>query len=133
MGTNLKLCMRAMFFIAFFIFLFALYSTPSLSAGLKIQYDYSGSLGIYGIADTATAYLDGQLVAKAKAIRIIKSGGSGANQLEVEETQYSSSGGTIYRGRLIFRFSFPSAYLEEEEAISGTKKYNVFTSWPSGN
>jgi len=101
---------------------------------LTIKYEYKnerGSLGVYGIADSATAYLGDIKVGQARAIRIIRKE-PGPNQLEVEETHFSRSGSVIYQGRIIFRFSYGGARPEEETAISGVKRFKIFSSWPSG-
>lgn len=102
---------------------------------LRIKYDYKyekGKFGIYGIADTAIAYLNEKKIAEATAVRIIEKK-PGPNQLEVEEIHFSPSGNVIYKGKIIFRFGFSGAMPEETIAISGRKLLNIFNSWPAGN
>lgn len=129
------LVMAAIFTFLFFSIFLVTQLEPASAQQLRIKYDYQygrGSFGIYGIADTATAFVDDQMVAEAHALRIIEKR-PGPNQLEVEETHYSPSGRVVYRGRLIFRFSGSGGRLEEQIPISGTKRNNFFSSWPAGN
>jgi len=102
---------------------------------IKIKYGYEygkDKFGIYGIADTATAYQDDQMFARAWAKRIIKVD-SGPNLLEVVEEHYTSKGLIGYKGILIFRFAFGGAVVVEESPLLGKKRYGIFDSWPSGH
>ena len=101
----------------------------------KIEYGYEygkGKFGVYGIADTASAYDGSVLIAKAKAVKIIEKN-PGPNHIEIEETHFNPSGDITYRGKLIFQFGFGGGHIVEEKAISGVKRYQIFTGWPSGN
>ncbi len=122
------------------LFLFILLSvtvlTQQASSGqqyrYKIKYSYEGKFGVYGIADTASAYDGNVLIAKAKAVKIIEKN-PGTNHIEIEETHFNPSGDITYRGKLIFQFGFGGGHVVEEKAISGVKRYQIFTGWPSGN
>jgi hypothetical protein len=98
----------------------------------SIKYGYEGQFGIYGIADTASAFDGSTLVAQAKAIKIIQKD-PGPNQIEVEETHYSPTGAVSYRGKLRIRFGFSGGYVEEEIPMSGRKQASYFAGWPSGS
>jgi hypothetical protein len=99
---------------------------------LRIQYGYEGEFGSLGIADTAAAYQGTRLVAKARALKIIKKQ-PGPNHILIEENHYSETGEVIYRGTLEFRFGFGGGTLIEQRPISGEKQFNVFSGWPAGN
>ncbi len=121
------------------IFLGLMVLTQKESSGqqyrYRIEYGYEygkGKFGVYGIADTASTYDGSVLIAKAKAIRIIEKT-SGSNHIEIEETHFNPSGGTIYRGKLIFQFGFGGGRIVEEKAIFGAKRHQIFSGWPSGH
>jgi hypothetical protein len=99
---------------------------------LSIKYSYEGKFGPYGIPDTALAFSGPTLLAKAKAIKIIKKD-PGPNHILVEEFQFSPQGKEIYHGTLEFRFGFGGGTLVEEKALSGKKRFQIFTGWPSGS
>lgn len=128
---------------AYFLFLFVFFGiivlTQQESSGqeyrYKIKYGYEygkGKFGQYGIADTASAYDGSVLIARARAVKIIEKN-PGPNHIEIEETYFNPSGTITYRGKLIFQFGFGGGHLVEEKAISGIKRYQIFTGWPSGN
>jgi hypothetical protein len=98
----------------------------------RITYSYQGQFGLFGIPDGAQAFDGTILLAEAKALRIIKAT-SGPNQIEIEETHYSSPGIVSYRGLLRIRFGFGGGHVDEEIPISGRKESAFFVSWPSGS
>ena len=133
---------RVIFAVIVLSFLMACCSTegvehtgkPEPLLGLKIVYDYSGKLGIYGIADKAQAYDEnGILVGEAQCLGIEEIPGAevGAN-LIVEETQYErdGSGKVVYKGKIVFYTQ--TGQVTSEETIQGSKRYNIFNGWPMG-
>jgi hypothetical protein len=102
------------------------------SLNLRIQYGYAGEFGSLGIADTAAAYQGTRLIAKARALRIIKKQ-PGPNHILIEESHYSETGEVTYKGTLEFRFGYGGGTLIEQRPISGEKQFNVFSGWPAGN
>jgi hypothetical protein len=64
----------------------------------------------------------GVLLSRAKQVAVDD------NVLVVEETQFSSDGGVIYRGKLFFD---AGNYLIREERIEGTKRWDLFQTWIS--
>ena len=98
----------------------------------RTEYGYDGELGRFGIADIAACYDSGALIARAKAIRIIKKS-PGPNHIEVKETHYDATGSLIYEGIMVFQFGFGGGHIVSESAISGKKRRQVFTGWPAGN
>jgi len=101
------------------------------NSGQRIRYGYDGQFGRFGIADTAEVSSGSQLLAKAKAMRIIEKT-PGPNHILVEEEHYAPNGGVTYRGTLEFRFGAGGGTLVEEKAISGKRRLSVFGSWPAG-
>jgi len=95
-----------------------------------IYYDYSGQLGVYGIASGATFCQDGVKYAEAEALEIVKMD-PGPNAIRIRETHYDKYGSVMYEGYVEIRFGFGGSVVKEE-AIRGKKKYAFFTSWPSG-
>ena len=106
--------------------------TPRQPSRLRIEYGYKGEFGIYGIADTASGFDGSTLVAKAKAVQIVKKD-PGPNHILIEEEHYDEHGEVTYTGTLEIRFGFGGGTLVAESPISGQKRYNVFGGWPSGN
>lgn len=102
------------------------------AAQLLIEYGYGGNLGMFGIADTAKAYVNNSFIGEAQALRIIKKQ-PGPNHLLVKETHYYSDGRIMYQGELEFRFGFGGGTLVSERSLFGTKRFTIFTGWPSGN
>jgi len=100
--------------------------------GLRIEYGYAGKLGMFDIADTASAYDGDTLIAKAEALQIVEKQ-SGPNHILIQEEHYSPSGEVTYKGTLEFRFGFRGGTLVEEKAVSGKKRFHVFQGWPAGN
>ena len=122
---------RIVFLILFVSFGFiALDGITSEADALKITYGYGGKFGPFGIADTAKAYLNNDLIAKARAIEIIQKN-PGPNVIKIKETHYSN-GSTIYTGYLYIRFGFRGGSVVREESISGKKRFSVFGGWPAG-
>jgi hypothetical protein len=109
----------------------SLCSTNVNAGTLKIEYQYGSKFGFFDIADSARAYLNGDLVAKAEAIEIIKKT-PGPNSIKIRETQYSPSGAEVYEGYIEIQFGFGGGRKISEDSISGSKRYNIFTSWPAG-
>ena len=98
-------------------------------AQLRIEYGYAGKVG-GGIADSATAYLDDHLIAKARATRIIQKN-PGPNHIEIEETHFAPSGSSVYTGLIEYSFGFSSARIVGETRVSGAKSMQIFRDWPS--
>jgi hypothetical protein len=108
--------------------------SPEPLLGLKVNYDYSGRFGVFGIADKAKAYDEnGILVGEAQCLDIekIPDAKVGAN-LIVEETQYArdGSGTIVYEGKIVFNTQ--TGQVTSEEMIQGSKHYNIFQGWPMG-
>ena len=97
---------------------------------LEIAFAYDGQLGRYGIADSARALQGGNLVAEARALRIIERR-PGPNQLEIVEKHYAPGGETTYEGRMILQFAMGGARVVSEDAIFGRKRFQFFNNWPS--
>lgn len=123
--------MKKSIFVSLLLFVFV-FVTIALAGQLVIDYGYEGKHGAYGIADTASAKLDGVKIADAKALEIIKKN-KGANSIKVRETQYNASGRIIYQGYIEFQFTGMDAEKIGESVISGTKRYNVFRTWPDSS
>ncbi len=64
----------------------------------------------------------GTLLATAKQVAVE------GNLLVVEETQYSSAGAVVYKGRLFFS---PARDLVKVEKIEGNRKWEIFRTWIS--
>jgi hypothetical protein len=96
----------------------------------RIEYGNTGIFALVGIPSSAKAYSGEQLIAEAEVIGITES--SGPNVLEAVETQYAKNGEVLYRGKLVFRFSFGEAQLEKDISIQGIKRRHIFVTWPSG-
>lgn len=127
------------YFLFLFVFLGITVLTQQESSGqqyrYKIKYGYEygkGKFGQYSIADTASAYDGSVLIAKARVVKIIEKN-PGPNHIEIDETHFNPSGTITYRGKLIFQFGFGGGHIVEEKSVSGIKKYQIFTRWPSGN
>ena len=97
---------------------------------LEIRYSYDGDFGSVRIADSAAAYEGNTLVARARALRIIRKD-PGPNSIEIRETHYSG-GKVIYEGYVEIEFGFRGGRIISARPISGEKRLNIFTSWPSG-
>lgn len=106
-------------------------SSGSRSMPIKIAYDYKGEFGIYGIADTASAYAGDTLVGKARLLRLIDTT-SGPKDFEVEEEHYSDTGDVVYKGKIIFKYNMGDWAVGQREPIRGTPRFSVFRSWPAG-
>lgn len=98
----------------------------------RTEYGYDGEFGRFGIADTAACYDNETLIARAKAIRIIEKT-PGPNHIEVKESHYDTTGALAYEGILVFQFGYGGGHIVSDSGISGQKRWQVFTEWPSGN
>jgi len=87
------------------VFAVCLFSFTVRAQTMRIEYDYDGTLGIFGIADSARAYLGSDLIGKAEALEIVDKE-PGPNAIRIRETHYSPSGKDIYKGYLEIQFGF---------------------------
>ena len=131
-----KIFYSSRWYICLFVMLciigFPLKNVQAQDFRYRTDYSYDGEFGRLGIADIATCYDQGKMIAKAKAIKIIKKS-PGPNHLEVKETHFDAKGSVTYEGVIIFQFGFGGGHLVSETGISGRKRRQVFTGWPAGN
>jgi hypothetical protein len=97
----------------------------------NIQYENKSILSALGIPSNAKAFSGQMMVAEAEVIGITEAH-TGPNRLEVIEIHYSDRHQVIYRGKIVYRFSFGLATIEREVPIEGKKTRHIFTTWPSG-